>query len=106
MLRSSNPRNMEEKNILPNKIKRLREIRGLSQERFGNKVGVSGKSISAYENGRCTPPLKVLETISKVYRVPAFYIGEAGKSDLEIVLLDIKTKIAKLEEILTSNLTL
>jgi transcriptional regulator with XRE-family HTH domain len=96
---------MEKDNPLHLKIRILREKRGLSQDRFGNKIGISGKSVSAYENGRCTPPLKVLESISRVYNVPAFYIGVANKSDLEGLLVEIKQRLNKLEEILDSNLT-
>ena len=95
---------MEKNVILPEKIRKLRESRRLSQERFGCKIGVSGKSISAYENGRCVPPLKVLETISKVYQVPAFYIGQNNKTDLNNILSEIKNKVSRLEEILESNI--
>jgi repressor LexA len=90
--------------ILSAKIKCLREKRGLSQERFGSKIGVSGKSISAYENGRCTPTVKVLESMSRVYNVPAFYIGTDKKDSLSETLVEIKQRVQKLEEILDSNL--
>lgn len=96
---------MENENLLSLKIKILREKRKLSQQRFGNKVGVSGKSISAYENGRCTPPLRVLESISKVYDVPAFYIAVSSKKDLTNILGEIKQRLYKIEEMLDSNLT-
>jgi len=36
----------------------LRQLRcnlNLSQERFGRRLGISGKSVSAYETGRCVP---------------------------------------------------
>ena len=105
MLTSSNPRDMENIPALPSKIKKLREKKGLSQERFGNKIGVSGKSISAYEKGRCVPPTKVLETISKVYNVPAFYICDTNKNDLSTIISEIKLRVGKIEEILESNIT-
>ncbi len=50
-------------------IKHLRLQNSLSQKRFGNKIGVSGKTISAYENGKCIPPLRVLEKISEAYNI-------------------------------------
>jgi transcriptional regulator with XRE-family HTH domain len=50
-------------------IRKIRNKLGLSQTRFGRKVGVSGKSISAYETGKVNPPLKVLERISSTYQV-------------------------------------
>jgi transcriptional regulator with XRE-family HTH domain len=87
------------------KIKSLREKKGLSQERFGSKVGVSGKSISAYENGRCIPPIKVLENISRVYNTPVFYLGDRNKESLVNIITEIKQHVSKIEEILESNLT-
>lgn len=86
------------------KIKMLREKRGLSQERFGGKVGVSGKSISAYENGRCIPPVRVLENISKVYETPVFYLGDKNKESLCKTISEIKQHVSKIEEMLESNL--
>ena len=43
-----------------NKIKQFRLSKNMSQERFGKKIGLSGKSISAYETGICKPSLKVI----------------------------------------------
>lgn len=96
------PNKINEINI---KIKILREKRGLSQDRFGGKIGVSGKSISAYENGRCLPPLKVLENICKVYGTPVFYIANDNKEDLTKLVSEVKRNISKLEEILESGLS-
>ncbi|MBD3366112.1 helix-turn-helix domain-containing protein [candidate division WWE3 bacterium] len=48
-------------------IKNLRKEQGLSQSRFGQKIGISGKTVSAYETGKVVPPLKVLEKISDTY---------------------------------------
>ena len=93
---------MKEINI---KIKNIREKKGLSQERFGSKVGVSGKSISAYENGRCVPPVKVLENICRVYNTPVFYIAGENKKDLTELITEIKQHVSKIEEILESGLS-
>lgn len=56
-------------NEFSKKIKGLRERNSLSQTRFGSKIGVSGKTVSAYENGRSVPSLRVLDNISRVYKV-------------------------------------
>jgi len=63
---------MEKMQNVGEMIKQIREERNLSQKRFGRKIGLTGKSISAYETGRCSPPLKVLENISNVYDVSLF----------------------------------
>ncbi len=56
-------------NPIPAGIKKLRKHKNLSQHSFGKKVGLSGKTISAYETGRIAPPLKVLERIADTYNV-------------------------------------
>mgnify|MGYP003939497845 CR=1 FL=1 len=50
------------------KIKRIRDNHNLSQDRFGKKIGLSGKTISAYETGRTNPPIKILQKIVAVYK--------------------------------------
>ena len=54
-------------NKLGNKIKSIRNKHKLSQQRFGKKIGVSGKSISAYEKGTIKPSQKVMDKISIIY---------------------------------------
>jgi transcriptional regulator with XRE-family HTH domain len=96
---------MEKINEINIKIKNLREKKGLSQERFGGKVGVSGKSISAYENGRCMPPVRVLENICRVYNTSVFYLGNENKENLAEIISEIKQHVSKIEEILGSGLS-
>jgi DNA-binding XRE family transcriptional regulator len=44
---------------IPIFIKQLRKNKNLSQERLGRKVGVTGKTISAYETGNICPSIEV-----------------------------------------------
>ncbi len=44
---------------IPIFIKQLRKNKNLSQERLGRKVGVTGKTISAYETGNICPSIDV-----------------------------------------------
>lgn len=77
-------------NNISNKIKMIRDKYMLSQERFGNKIGISGKTVSAYERGTVTPTYKVLERIAEVYDTN---ILTASKSKEE----QLNNKIRKLE---------
>ena len=79
---------------LPNQIKSIRERNNLSQDRFGKKIGISGKAVSAYETGRATPSLKVLESISNTYKASFTSLTKNDKDRLS-------EKIARLEETLT-----
>jgi transcriptional regulator with XRE-family HTH domain len=61
--------------------KRLKELRaelGLNQSVIAEKLGVSGQSYSAYENGR-EPPYSALCTIAKFFHVTTDYL--LGLSD-------------------------
>lgn len=48
---------------LPETIKKLRKSKKMSQKRLGKKVGVTDKTICAYENGLIKPPVEVLFNI-------------------------------------------
>jgi len=82
------------------KIKQVREQRNLSQERFGKKVGKTGKTISAYEHGRCHPPLRVLEEISQVYDVTFMSVKQSKAEDLSRKIQDLKDLLTDFEKII------
>ena len=50
-------------------IKELRTEQNMSQAEFAKTIGVSSKSIGAYENGRTNPSEQVLQKIKDVYGV-------------------------------------
>lgn len=77
-------------------IKDLRLKTKLSQKRFGYKVGISGKTISAYETGKCIPPLKVLERLSQTYKVS---ISTFTVSNDELLIEKIKRLQEDINEI-------
>lgn len=87
---------------LGKQIKNIRDSYNLSQDRFAKRLGLSGKTISAYETNRITPPLKVLEKISDVYKVtiydlPEEYVNEINKriENLYKNISDLKSSIYK-----------
>ena len=82
------------------KIKAIRTGKNMSQERFGEKVGLSGKAISCYETGRIVPPLKVLESISNEYNVPITSVSNKYKVMLREKLLQAGNLIQELSQIL------
>lgn len=66
---------------VPTLVKQLRKDKGLSQDRLGAKVGVTGKAISAYEKGHILPSVDVffkiifvcdyaLEMKENIYKTP------------------------------------
>lgn len=90
--------------IISEKIKQIREANNLSQARFGRKIGLSGKSISAYETGKAAPSLKVLEKISRVYDVEFLHLKEDRKRHLTHKLCAIRDSLSELEELIKSGI--
>ena len=86
-----------------NKIKCLRDANNLSQERFGSKVGVSGKTISAYETGKSKPSLKVLESISKVFHANLTLNDIQSPTNIIARIDQIQTYINEIKLIINDN---
>lgn len=57
------------KELLGMRIREVRKLRGLSQERLAEKVGVDPKQISRIEGGKSAPSLDTLEAIAKHLQV-------------------------------------
>ncbi|NMB91405.1 helix-turn-helix transcriptional regulator [candidate division WWE3 bacterium] len=91
-----------EKN-LGKKIKDIREKNNLSQERFGRKIGKSGKTISAYEKGRCTPSLKVLDLISQTYDVSFVHLKDSRGTQLWEKIQGVKNVLEEIESMISHN---
>lgn len=66
-------------NIIGDRIKKMRELRGLTQDMLGNAIGVTGVSIMRYEKGARSPSVEQLLEISKILDVPISYLS--GQSD-------------------------
>lgn len=50
-------------------ISELRRERGLTQEQLAEKLGISNKTISRWENGNYMPPVEMLMELSKFFEV-------------------------------------
>ena len=96
-------RNMIKEENLAQKIKEIRMSRNLSQSRFGKKIGKSGKTISAYESGRCTPTFRVLDSISQTYDVTFLHLKQSRKAQLKERLSFIKDSIKDIESTFLSD---
>ncbi len=57
-----------------NKLKTLREKKGLSQKQLGLQLGLTKSTISAYENGLRKPSYDVLIVIADIFNVTTDYL--------------------------------
>jgi transcriptional regulator with XRE-family HTH domain len=88
------------------KIKEIRDSYNLSQDRFARRLGVSGKTISAYETGRTNPPIKVLQKIVTTYKTPIVNLNEELKRELSKKLDVLENEVVSLKGILKDSLSL
>jgi len=50
-------------------LKELRREKSMTQEELGERVGVTNKTISKWENGNYMPPIDILMLLSEIYGV-------------------------------------
>lgn len=74
------------------KIKEARREGRITQSELAQAIGVSDKSISAYESNRISPPLKIIEKIAEQTERPLTYFFE---DNIETTIM---TKLQKLEK--------
>ena len=73
---------MEKLKIFSERLKALRQDKGLTQRELAESVGMTASSFSAYENGTKTPSLSVAIAISDTYDVSLdWLIGREAKED-------------------------
>ncbi len=86
-------------------LKRLRCSLNLSQERFGSKVGISGKSVSAYETGRSMPTVKLLSQIANTYNVSFAEISNSDRTCLHQRIQELEKSFTLLKHELENILS-
>jgi transcriptional regulator with XRE-family HTH domain len=85
-----------------NQIKRLREKLNISQDRFGKKIGVTGKTISAYETGKITPSLDVMKRISKEFDVNFL---KKSNTKIERKIAEMEKSLQELQKLFKESLS-
>lgn len=61
---------------MKNNLKKLRESKGLSQEKLGDNLGVSRQTINSIENGKFDPSLTLAIKLTKFFDKPIDSIFE------------------------------
>lgn len=90
--------------LLGNKIREARKIKRITQEKLADAVGVSDKSISAYESGRIDPPLVVLEKIAQsTDHSIQYFLEESTESSILAKLTEIQRLFEEIKGILNTK---
>lgn len=92
-------KNLDEISI---RIRKARREAHLSQLELGNGIGVSDKSISAYEQGRSVPPFEKLKRIAEVTSHPLAYFTEDNVNETTIAakLQSIERELQEVKSLL------
>lgn len=94
----------QQANELAERIRDARKDARLSQDELGKFIGVSDKSVSAYEQGRSTPPISKLKKIAEYTNHPLSYFTQEENSEALLVsklaaieqnLIEVKTLLLK-----------
>lgn len=89
---------------IASKIRLARTTRRVTQGDLARAVGVSDKSISAYESGRVSPPLDVLERIAtSTDHTLQFFFDGATEQDILSKLTQIQELFTEIKTILKSS---
>lgn len=96
--------NPKEKKLseLARRIRTARREARLSQQALGDNIGVSDKSVSAYEQGRSVPPFDKLKKIAVQTNRPVSYFTEDNIDEATITtkLLSIERELAEVKKLL------
>lgn len=92
---------------LAQRIRSARENAHFSQHELGSHIGVSDKSISAYEKGRSQPPLSNLQKIASATRHPLAYFTDESTdvSEISAKLQSIERELAEVKLLLQKTKT-
>lgn len=83
------------------KIKSARKTKRITQQDLAKQVGVSDKSISAYESDRTSPPLHILDKIANATNQPLnYFLTETVESSILSKLREVKTQFKEIEKLL------
>ncbi|NBO21751.1 XRE family transcriptional regulator [bacterium] len=83
-------------------IKILRLKMNMSQDRFGKRIGVTGKTISAYETGKVSPSLEVLNKIASEFEVN--FVKKSNK-DIERKIDELQRALHELQNLFKESLS-
>lgn len=87
---------------LARRIRTARREARLSQQALGESIGVSDKSVSAYEQGRSVPPFDKLKKIAVQTNRPVSYFTEDNIDEATITakLLSIERELEEVKKLL------
>ena len=96
------PKNQKELSELAVRIRTARREAHLSQHELGDGIGVSDKSVSAYEQGRSVPPISKLKKIAETTQHPLSFFTQENITEATITakLTSIERELSEVKRLL------
>jgi transcriptional regulator with XRE-family HTH domain len=83
------------------RIRQARKRKQVTQEELATSIGISDKSISAYESNRINPPLKVLEKIAEKMGQPiSYFVEDTIETAILAKLSEVERQFKEIKDIL------
>lgn len=76
-----------------------RREKNLTQEQLAEKIGVSNKTVSKWENGKCMPDYAVVETLCNVLGISVSELLDGEENEKSIRVYDEKEILGMLKDI-------
>ena len=80
----------------PNRIREVREAKGMTQEQVGRLIGKTGPTVAKYETGDAAVSVYLLGRIARALRVPAYTLlsdYDAPRGEFETAALAILRRL-------------
>lgn len=90
---------------MQNRIKELREKKGLSQEELAKKLNISQQAISLYEKGDREPKLETWQKLADFFNVPVDYLLGISKDRSTLTIDDLNPEEQEAYERITDMLS-
>lgn len=86
---------------LSEKIKEARLSLGFTQRDLSERIRVSDKTVSAYEQGRATPPISKIIKIAEETNLPlSFFVEDDPRSEIKGALMRIEQHFEDIKKLL------
>ncbi len=67
-------------------IAELRKEQGLTQKELADRVGVSDKAVSRWENGKNYPDIEIMQSLGEIFKVSVSELLQGERLETEAVI--------------------
>jgi len=76
-------------------IAELRKEQGLTQKELADRVGVSDKAVSRWENGKNYPDIEIMQSLGEIFKVSVSELLQGERLETEAVISISEQNVVK-----------